>query len=145
MPFWEDKTLDELSLDEWEALCDGCGRCCLAKLEDEETGDVYYTDVACTLLDLRTCRCRDYPHRFERVPACLRLSPESARECFWLPMTCAYRLRAAGEPLPQWHPLRTGDPASVRAAGLSACGFAVSEDALTDDDDLEDHLLDADA
>jgi len=144
MPFWEDKPLDELAPEEWEALCDGCGRCCLTKLEDADTGDVYYTDVACTLLDLETCRCRDYPHRSERVPDCVRLSPDAAHDCFWLPHTCAYRLRAEGRPLPEWHPLITGTPATVRTAGLSACAFAVGEDTLTADDDLEDHLLEAD-
>lgn len=142
MPFWEDKTLEELDADEWEALCDGCGRCCLTKLEDVDTGAVYYTDVACTLLDLDSCRCRDYPNRSARVPDCLRLSATAVHGYDWLPQTCAYRLRAWGLPLPDWHPLRSGDPAGARHAGWSACGFAVSEDQLDDDDDLENHLLD---
>lgn len=141
MAFWEDKPLGELDTEEWEALCDGCGRCCLLKLEDADTGAVYYTDVACTLLDLGTCRCGDYAQRTRRVADCLVLTRDVVDSFAWLPQTCAYRLRAWGQPLPPWHPLRSGDPDSVRAAGVSACGFAIAEGRLPPGDDLEDHLL----
>jgi uncharacterized protein len=118
-PFWRVKTLEALSLDEWESLCDGCGRCCLVKLEDEDTAEVLYTDVGCTLLDEETCRCRDYPNRQAKVSDCVRLTPEAVRSLSWLPQTCAYRLVAEGRDLPWWHPLVSGDPETVHAAGVS--------------------------
>ena len=118
-PFWRSKTLDEMTGDEWESLCDGCGRCCLVKLEDEDTGDIHYTDVGCTLLDGQGCRCRDYPSRQAKVPDCLRLTPEAVRSVSWLPPTCAYRLVSEGRDLYWWHRLVSGDPETVHQAGIS--------------------------
>ena len=125
-PFWQ-RPLATLSREEWEALCDGCGKCCLHKVEDEDSGRVYLTNVACRLLDLSTARCADYRHRRALVPDCVRLTPRLAATLPWLPDSCAYRLRAQDKPLPDWHPLRTGDPASVRNAGASVIGRAISE------------------
>ena len=122
LPFWRAKPLEAMSPEEWESLCDGCGRCCLVKLEDEDTGEIAYTDVGCTLLDGDSCRCRDYPDRQARVPDCVRLTPQTVRGLSWLPPTCAYRLVAEGRDLYWWHPLVSGDPASVHAAGMSVRG-----------------------
>ncbi|MBS0482917.1 MAG: YcgN family cysteine cluster protein [Proteobacteria bacterium] len=124
--FW-DLPLDGLTRPEWEALCDGCGNCCLHKAEDEDTGVIYPTNVACKLLDIPSARCSDYAHRKAQVPDCLKLTPRLAITTDWLPATCAYRLRADGEPLPQWHYLICGDPDAVHAAGISVRGRAISE------------------
>jgi uncharacterized cysteine cluster protein YcgN (CxxCxxCC family) len=137
-PFWEAKRLDELTPAEWEALCDGCGKCCLEKLEDVETGEISYTNVACRLLDLQRCRCRRYAERRRFVPNCEQLTPQNVATLGWLPSTCAYRLRAAGLPLPAWHPLVTGDPESVHRAGISVRGRAVAE---RDAGPLEHHIV----
>jgi len=118
-PFWRAKGLEAMSPLEWESLCDGCGRCCLVKLEDEETGAIHPTDVGCTLLDGSACRCRDYDNRQAKVPDCLRLTPETVRGLSWLPPTCAYRLLAEGRDLYWWHPLVSGDPETVHLAGIS--------------------------
>ncbi|MFP3921535.1 MAG: YcgN family cysteine cluster protein [Dichotomicrobium sp.] len=126
-PFWEAKTLDELTDAEWEALCDGCGRCCMIKLEDVDTGERLDTRLACRLLDIGTCRCTDYENRHSRVPDCVQLTPENASTLDWLPDTCAYRLRAEGRPLYWWHPLVSGDPETVHRAGASVRSIAVSE------------------
>ena len=126
--FWERFPLEALTAEEWEALCDGCARCCLHKVEDPRNGRVHYTNIACRLLDLETCRCRDYGHRHERVPDCLPLSPESLRESDWLPATCAYRCLAEGRALPAWHPLITGSADSVHQAGVSVRDLAVPEE-----------------
>jgi uncharacterized cysteine cluster protein YcgN (CxxCxxCC family) len=138
--FWQDKSLQDLSSDEWEALCDGCGRCCLNKLEDEDTAELYFTNVACRLLDLNSCRCRDYAHRAELVPECLVLSTGQSEMFEQLPSTCAYRLRAEGRPLPAWHPLVSGDPESVHIAGISVRGKVVSEEYIHPDQ-LPEHMI----
>jgi hypothetical protein len=139
--FWEEKALSELTPDEWEALCDGCGKCCLHKIEDMDTGEVYYTNVACRLLDLTTCRCLDYANRSSLVPDCLRLTADLAHELAWLPESCAYRRLAEGRPLAWWHPLNSGDPKTVRQVGVSICGKAVAEKDV-DLEDLEDMVVD---
>ena len=118
-PFWRTKSLEAMAPAEWESLCDGCARCCLVKLEDEDTGEIAYTDVGCTLLDGASCRCRDYPGRQAKVPDCVRLTPATVRALSWLPPTCAYRLLAEGQDLYWWHPLVSGDPETVHAAGVS--------------------------
>lgn len=138
--FWQRKRLHEMNQAEWESLCDGCGKCCLHKLEDEDTGEVYYTDVACQLLDSQTCRCTDYPHRQQEVPDCLVLKPADVAEFHWLPNTCAYRLLAEGRPLPGWHPLLSGDPASVHHADISVA-HKVCRESDVDPDDLEEHII----
>ena len=139
-PFWETKSLSELTHQEWEALCDGCGHCCLIKLEDERSGELYVTQVACYQLDLETCRCRDYPNRLQIVDTCMGLSAEDPRPYRLLPETCAYRCVAEQRPLPDWHPLRTGDPAGARQAGVAVCAFALSEQAVHESE-LEDLIL----
>jgi len=138
--FW-DKPLAALNREEWEALCDGCGKCCLHKLEDDDTGDVWRTNVACRLLDLKSGRCSDYRHRKAIVPDCLRLTLRLVNEVPWLPETCAYRLRAEGSPLPEWHYLESGDRDAVHRAGQSVVGKAISEVIAGP---LEDHIVDAD-
>jgi uncharacterized cysteine cluster protein YcgN (CxxCxxCC family) len=138
--FWQDKSLQDLSSEEWEALCDGCGRCCLNKLEDEDTAELYFTNVACRLLELKSCRCRDYAHRAELVPECLVLSTGQSEIFEQLPSTCAYRLRAEGRPLPAWHPLVSGDPESVHVAGISVRGKVVSEEYIHPDQ-LPEHMI----
>lgn len=135
--FWE-LPIDRLSRDEWEALCDGCGRCCLHKLEDEDTGEVIETNVACKLLDTRTAQCSDYRNRKSFVPDCLRLTLRLVRQVRWLPETCAYRRRAEERPLPHWHYLLTGDRASVRVSGASVAGRVISEH---DAGPIEHHIV----
>lgn len=140
-PFWVRKSLNDMTAAEWEALCDGCGRCCLIKLEDEEDGTVYPTNLACTLFDLKTCRCSDYTNRKARVPSCIRLDPETVERVHWLPPTCAYRLLANGEPLRWWHPLVSGTADTVIAAGISVRDRVVSEDTVPEHD-MEDFVAD---
>ena len=138
--FW-DLPLERLTQPEWEALCDGCGRCCLHKLEDEDTGEIAETNVACTLLDCGNARCRDYPNRKARGPDCLRLTPKLVDTVTWLPSTCAYRVRAAGKPLPAWHYLVSGDRDDVVRAGVSVAGRVISEDVAGP---LEHHIVEWD-
>lgn len=127
-PFWKAKRLEELSDKEWESLCDGCARCCLVKLEDIDTEETYFTDVACTLLDHDTCRCTDYANRSTRVPTCVKVTMEQLPKiAYWMPPTCAYRLLYQGEDLRWWHPLVSGDPNSVHEAGISVRGRIISE------------------
>ena len=121
-PFWKTKTLAEMSEPEWESLCDGCGKCCLVSLEDEDTGEIHMTDVACNLFDSGQCRCGDYANRQARVHDCVKLTPDNVPELNWLPQTCAYRLVAAGRDLFWWHPLVSGDPETVHAARASTRG-----------------------
>ena len=129
-PFWRVKTLSEMSEPEWESLCDGCARCCLVKLEDEDTAKIHYTDIGCTLLDARDCRCRDYPNRQAKVSDCVKLTPKAVSELSWLPVTCAYRRLSEGRGLAWWHPLVSGRRETVEEAGISVKGrvFASEDD-----------------
>ena len=138
-PFWKTKTLDEMTQAEWESLCDGCGRCCLHKLRDEETDALSFTNVACRLLNTDTCRCTDYTNRFAKVPDCVQLTPTALREIDWLPPSCAYRLVEEGRDLPSWHPLRSGTADTVISSGASAGGRIISE---RDAGMLEHHVVD---
>lgn len=140
--YWETVPLDQMTPAEWEALCDGCGKCCLNKLEYDDTGDVDFTRIACKLLDGQTCRCTKYPTRHQYVPECVTLTPKKlAQVAYWLPRTCAYRLLHQGKTLPDWHPLRTGDPESVHRAGVSVQGWTISEVELPEGADWEDYVI----
>lgn len=139
--YWETTPLDQMSPAEWEALCDGCGKCCLNKLEFEDDGEVCFTRVACRLLDGDSCRCKQYPIRHQFVPDCVSLTPEKLPEvAYWLPRSCAYRLLHEGKPLNSWHPLISGDPDSVHKAGASVQGWTVPETEV-DEDDWEDYII----
>ena len=129
-PFWRTKSLREMSEDEWESLCDGCGQCCLVKLQDEDTDELLHTRLVCKLLDLGTCRCTDYENRHERVSDCAIVSPNTIEHLDWLPHSCAYRLLAEGRDLYWWHPLVSGDPNSVHQAGVSVRDWATSEEGV---------------
>ena len=131
-PFWKRKTLADMTVAEWESLCDGCALCCMHKIEDEDSGDIYFTDIACKLLDTTTCRCTNYKARSTLVRSCLTLAPDKPQAFRWLPRTCAYRRLADGDELPGWHPLITGDPDSVHKAGISMQGKATSETVSND-------------
>jgi len=137
-PFWETLTLTEMSQKQWESLCDGCGKCCLNKLINDD-GELFFTDAACWLLDLDGCRCKDYTNRKAKVPDCVVLSPGNISSLAWMPATCAYRLLSEGKALPDWHPLISGDPESVHKAGISIRGRAVSESDVLD---LDDRIVD---
>lgn len=138
LPFWMTKSLKEMSPSEWESLCDGCGLCCVIRLEDEVTGDVVPTRVHCRLFDSGACRCRDYEDRHRHVPDCIKLTPGNIDELYWMPASCAYRRLHEGKPLPRWHPLLTGDPESVHRAGASVRGQTISELSLADPEDAVD-------
>jgi uncharacterized cysteine cluster protein YcgN (CxxCxxCC family) len=138
--FWNTKSLTEMTTDEWESLCDGCGRCCLHKLQDEESGLLFYTNVACRLLDREHCRCRNYPQRMTIVHDCLSLAADAGAPFDWLPLSCAYRRLANGQSLEWWHPLLSGDPDTVHQAGISVRGRTVPETGVPKER-LEDHII----
>ena len=139
--FWQKKSLAQMTAEEWESLCDGCGRCCLLKLEYEDTGEVDNTSVACRLLDIETCRCSDYARRREKVPECVQVTPANVASLYWLPESCAYRRLYQGEPLPEWHYLVCGDRNAVHEAGVSVKWFAMSEDYIHPEQ-LADFVID---
>ncbi|MBB3331618.1 hypothetical protein BDK63_002501 [Halomonas campaniensis] len=138
--FWEQYPLEELTAEEWEALCDGCGHCCLLKFQDDETGELAVLNVACELLDISSCRCSDYANRLERVPDCTQLTPARIEEFRWLPKSCAYRRVAEGRKLARWHPLLSGDPERVHRKGISVRSFAVSRREVPEEE-YEDHII----
>ena len=139
--YWETVPLKKMTAPEWEALCDGCGKCCLNKIEYEDTGEVEFTRVACRLLDGTTCRCMSYDNRHQFVPECVRLSPKTLpKVAYWLPKTCAYKLLHDGNPLPAWHPLITGDPESTHLAGMSVQGWTVPEFQV-DEEDWDNYVI----
>jgi len=139
-PFWNTKTLDEMSSEEWESLCDGCGRCCLHKLEDIDTGLYFYTNIACRLLDCEKCHCTNYAQRRTLVKDCVLITPYDSDQYSWLPLTCAYRRLAEGKSLEWWHPLISGKPETVHEAGISVRGRTVSENSVSTEQ-LEDHII----
>ena len=139
MNFWETKSLAEMTTAEWESVCDHCGKCCLFKLEDEDTGEIAYTSVVCELYDLDSCRCTQYSNRCTLVPECIDLKQHNFFEYNWLPKTCAYRLLADGKPLASWHPLLSGSQFSVEDAGVAIKSYAIKESQV---DDLQDHIID---
>src|SRR6476660_1360511 len=140
VPFWRRKSLEKMTNSEWESLCDGCARCCLNKLEEEGTDRTFYTDVGCRLLDGETCRCRDYKNRAAKVKDCVQLTPRNINRISWLPPTCGYRLVADGHDLYWWHPLVSGDPDTVHAAGISVRGKVGASEDEVPDEDLEDRI-----
>lgn len=140
-PFWKRKTLQEMTPEEWESLCDGCARCCLYKLQDDDTGEIYYTNVVCRLLDTFRCRCTAYNQRAKLMPTCLVLTPDLVKQLEWMPKTCAYRLVAEGKDLEWWHPLVSGDPNSVHAAGISV-RYRTQAEKDVDMDHLEEYIDD---
>ncbi len=138
--WWQATPLDQLDEQQWEALCDGCAKCCLHKLEDEDDGEVFYTQVRCRHLQEDTCRCSDYPQRSVMVPNCIALKRSNVATLDWLPSTCAYRLRSKGEPLPEWHYLVSGDRDSVHQAGVSIRGRAISDE-YVHPDGFDEHII----
>ncbi|MEM8635142.1 MAG: YcgN family cysteine cluster protein [Pseudomonadota bacterium] len=135
--FWETKRLEEMSPREWELICDGCAKCCLLKLEDEDTGEIAYTRLHCRLLDSETCRCSNYAQRKRHVPDCVALTPKTISEIRWMPESCAYRALNEGRRLPDWHHLVCGDPSRVHTSGNSVLGRTVSEDTVLEDDQID--------
>ncbi len=139
--FWETKSLDEMSREEWESLCDGCARCCLLKLEDEDSGELFYTSVVCRYLDRKKCNCTVYGERTTLVPDCLELDISIIQHLNWMPNSCAYRLLGEGKSLPEWHPLISGKKKSVHDAGISVSNFAISEDEVGSIEELENYII----
>ncbi len=139
VPFWKNKQLSEFTHEEWESLCDRCGKCCVLKLEDVDTKTVYYTDVACKLLDCQSGRCTDYARRKQHVPDCILLTPETIEQLAWMPKTCAYRLVYEGQNLPDWHPLISGNTDTVMRAGHSVAGLVLPEGSV-EDEDMAEHI-----
>ncbi len=138
-PFWETKSLEQMTVQEWESLCDGCGLCCLVRFEDEDTGEIIPTRVHCKLFDPDQCRCSNYADRKRYVPDCIKLTPHNIEALEWMPMSCAYRRIYEGRGLANWHPLISGDPETVHAAGVSVRGETINEDTLEDPDDALDY------
>lgn len=138
--FWENKTLSQMSQQEWESLCDGCGKCCLNKIIDDDTEELHFTNVACHLLHTKSCRCKKYEQRFELVKDCVKVSLEDIDQFHWLPASCAYRLLVEEKPLPEWHPLITGSQSAMHKAGCSIRGKIISETAINPDN-LEDYIV----
>ncbi len=138
--WWDKKRLSELTQSEWEQLCDHCGKCCLLKLEDEESGDVYYTDVACKLMNANDCTCSQYAERQKLVPDCLKLTKENLEQISWMPLSCAYRRIMEGRGLPVWHHLVCGDKSEVHRQGYSVVGKFVYEDDV-DSADIEERIV----
>jgi len=141
VPFWRRKSLAEMTEGEWESLCDGCGRCCLVKLEDEDDGTIYFTDVGCRLLDGTACRCKDYANRTAKVDDCVRLTPQNVGTLNWLPPSCGYRLLSEGRDLYWWHPLVSGDPDSVHTAGISVRGRVFGDEDAVPEAAIEQHVV----
>ena len=141
MKFWETKKLHEMTTEEWESLCDNCGRCCLVKLEDEDTEEIHFTNVVCNLIDLDSCRCTDYENRCTRVPECIDLKQHDFKEYTWMPASCAYRILVDGGQLAGWHPLVSGRQETVQEAGISISSYAIKE-ADVGDDDLTEYVID---
>jgi len=141
-PFWRVKTLEDMTASEWESLCDGCGRCCLVKLIDEDTEEIHYTDIACKLFDAGTCACKDYQNRKASVPDCVKLTPKEVRTLPWLPPTCAYGLVARGKDLRWWHPLVSGRPETVHEAGISVRGRVGAVEGKIRQREYVDHIVD---
>jgi uncharacterized cysteine cluster protein YcgN (CxxCxxCC family) len=139
-PFWETKSLQEMTVPEWESLCDGCGKCCLIKLEDEETNLIQFTRVVCQYLDQQKCRCTVYEKRRNLVPTCLKLRPDELDGLYWMPSTCAYRMLHEGKSLPIWHPLITGSRKAMIDSGNTVTGRVISEE-YVHDEELEDHIV----
>ncbi|GLR09151.1 hypothetical protein COO59_02995 [Mixta theicola] len=137
-PFWQEKSLEQMTDEEWESLCDGCGQCCLNKLQDADTDEIYFTNVACNQLNIKTCQCRNYERRFEYEEDCIKLTRDNLPTFSWLPASCAYRLLAEGKTLPVWHPLRSGSRAAMHAARISVRHIAVRESEVRD---WEDHII----
>jgi uncharacterized protein len=140
-PFWRTTPLEKMTREQWESLCDGCARCCMIKFEDIDTGEIFYTDAVCSLLDIETCKCGNYPQRSRLVPTCLVLTPDLIKQLKWMPETCAYRLLSEGKPLFWWHPLVSGNPNTVHEAGISVRGKVISEKDIPADE-LENHIID---
>ena len=140
-PFWQEKRLVDMSMEQWEALCDGCGKCCLVQLEDEDSGQRCFTDLACKYFNIEQGGCTAYEQRSQKMPTCVKLTPQNLAEVYWLPMTCAYRLINEGKQLPAWHPLLTGNKKSVAESGHAMAGRVIPILAV-DEENWEDHIVD---